>query len=248
MSYTDFITAYNPTLLDISNLETTFSTVYSADLLIYGEIHGIKENADVVYTLAHKLGIKQLAVEASPSVREFIELAVEGVYDFSKIDTDYFDLSILSIEMIKTVATLLKEGAVEHVEYIDTYYDGLENNDEAADPNPELREQLLAGNLLSLDTSMKTLCIMGQWHTIPQPVELKDGAIKHLSALYRVRQVHPSVPFIHAQYKRGQARNDGRLLTLPARADVLSHYSATKTTDSDFEIHVPLGHPIEIPS
>lgn len=97
-----------PKQLDIKHLELLQPALQKSNLIVYGEIHGIKENADIVYTLVKKLCIQKLAIEASPTVLNFINSVKTGSYDFSLIDEDLFDLSILSLEMIKTIAILLQ--------------------------------------------------------------------------------------------------------------------------------------------
>ena len=97
-------------------------------MIVYGEIHGIKENADIVYTLVKKLCIQKLAIEASPTVLNFINSVKTGSYDFSLTDEDLFDLSILSLEMIKTIAILLQQNQLKELVFIDTFFDNLDED------------------------------------------------------------------------------------------------------------------------
>lgn len=61
-----------PKQLGIKHLDLLRPTLQKSNLIVYGEIHGIKENADIVYTLVKKLCIQKLAIEASPTVLNFI--------------------------------------------------------------------------------------------------------------------------------------------------------------------------------
>ena len=218
-----------PKQLDIKHLNLLRPTLQKSNLIVYGEIHGIKENADIVYTLVKKLCIQKLAIEASPTVLNFINSVKTGSCDFSLVDEDLFDLSVLSLEMIKTIAILLQQNRLKELIFIDTFFDNLDE-DAVIPPSPQEREEQLAKNILGIDDSLPTLCIMGQWHT--QPKVVTDGETRHESALYRLRKTKPNVPFIHNVYRQGQLFNDGKIIELP-------NYEIVQKTDIDFELHVP---------
>ena len=82
------ITTFLPKQIDIRNLDIVLPVLQKSNLIVYGEIHGIKENADIVYTLVKKLCIQKLAIEASPTVLNFINSVKTGSYDFSLINED----------------------------------------------------------------------------------------------------------------------------------------------------------------
>lgn len=232
-----------PKQLDIKHLNLLRPTLQKSNLIVYGEIHGIKENADIVYTLVKKLCIQKLAIEASPTVLNFINSVKTGSYDFSLIDEDLFDSSILSLEMIKAIAILLRQDHLKELVFIDTFFDNLDEN-AIIPPSPQEREEQLAKNILGIDDSLPTLCIMGQWHT--QPKAVTDGETRHESALYRLRKTKPNVPFIHNIYGHGQLYNDGRIITLLNNPKVSSYYTIIQKTDIDFDLHVPKATKISI--
>ena len=225
-----------PKQLDIKHLELLRPALQKSNLIVYGEIHGIKENADIVYNLVKKLNIQRLAIEASPTVFGFINSVKINSYDFSLVDEDLFDLSILSLEMIKTIAILLQQNQLKELVFIDTFFDNLDE-DAVIPPSPQEREEQLAKNILGIDDSLPTLCIMGQWHT--QPKVVTDGGTRHESALYRLRKTKPNVPFIHNIYRQGQLFNDGMVIELPDNPAVSSCYEIVQKTDIDFDLHVP---------
>ena len=236
MNNHDIIKTFLPKQLDIKRLDLLRPTLQKSNLIIYGEIHGIKENADIVYTLVKKTCIQRLAIEASPTVLNFINSAKINSYDFSLVDEDLFDSSILSIEMIKAIAILLRQEHLKELFFIDMFFDNLDE-DAVISPSPQEREKQLAKNILGIDDSLPTLCIMGQWHT--QPKVVKDGEIRHESALYRLRKIEPNVPFIHNIYQQGQLFNDGKIIELPDNPAVSSCYEIVQKTDIDFDLHVP---------
>ena len=230
------IKTFLPKQLDIKRLELPRPALQKSNLIVYGEIHGIKENANVVYTLVKKLGVKRLAIEASPAVSNFINSVKTGSCDFSLVDEDLFDSSILSLEMIKTISILLQQNQLKELIFIDTFFDNLDE-DAIIPPSPQEREEQLAKNVLGIDGSLPTLCIMGQWHT--QPKVIKNGETRHESALYRLRKIKPNVPFIHNVYRQGQLFNDGKIIELPKNLSVPPYYEIVQKTDIDFELHIP---------
>ena len=232
----DIIKTFLPKQLDIRRLNLFQSTLRKSNIIVYGEIHGIKENANVVYTLVKKLGVKRLAIEASPAVSNFINSVKTGSYDFSLVDEDLFDLSVLSLEMIKTIAILLQQNQLKELVFIDTFFDNLDE-DAIIPPSPQAREEELAKNILKIDDSLLTLCIMGQWHA--QPEVVKNGETQHKSALYRLRKIKPNVPFIHNVYRQGQLFNDGKIIELPKNPSIPPYYEIAQKHYLDFELHIP---------
>ena len=243
MNNHDIIKTFLPKQLDIRQLNSLQSTLRKSNLIVHGEIHGIKENADIIYTLVKKLDIQRLAIEASPAVSNFINSVKIGSCDFSLVDEDLFDLSVLSLEMIKTIAILLQQNQLKELVFIDTFFDNLDK-DAVISPSPQEREKQLAKNILKIDDSLLTLCIMGQWHTQPNVIE--NGKTQHKSALYRLRKVKPNVPFIHNVYRQGQLFNDGKIIKLPKNPSVPPYYEIVQKTDIDFNLHTPKATKISL--
>lgn len=243
MNNHDIIKTFLPKQLDIRQLNSLQSTLRKSNIIVYGEIHGIKENADVIYTLVIKLGVKRLAIEANPAVSNFINSVKTGSCDFSLVDEDLFDLSVLSLEMIKTIAILLQQNQLKELVFIDTFFDNLDENI-TVPPSPQEREKQLAKNILEIDDSLLTLCIMGQWHT--QPNVIKNNETQHKSALYRLRKIKPSVPFVHNVYRQGQLFNDGKIIELPKNPSIPPYYEIVQKTDIDFDLHTPKATEISL--
>ena len=243
MNNHDIIKTFSPKQLDIRQLSLLQSALRKSSIIVYGEIHGIKENADIVYNLAKKLGIQRLAIEASPTVLDFINSVKTNSYDFSLVDEDLFDSSILSLEMIKVIAILLRQDHLKELVFIDTFFDNLDE-DTIIPPSPQEREEQLAKNILRIDGSLPTLCIMGQWHT--QPKVVTDGETRHESALYRLRKTKPNIPFIHNIYRQGELFNDGKIIELPDNPAVSSCYGIVQKTDIDFDLYVPKATKISL--
>ena len=243
MNNHDIIKTFLPKQLDIRQLNSLQSTLRKSNIIVYGEIHGIKENSDIIYALVKKLDVKRLAIEASPTVLNFINSVRTGSCDFSLVDEDLFDLSVLSLEMIKTIAILLRQNQLKELVFIDTFFDNLDK-DAVISPSPQAREEELAKNILKIDDSLLTLYIMGQWHT--QPEVVKNGETRHESALYRLRKIKPNVPFIHNTYRQGQLFNDGKIIELPKNPSIPPYYEIVQKTDINFELHIPKATKISL--
>ena len=243
MNNHDIIKTFLPKQLDIRQLNSLQSTLRQSSIIVYGEIHGIKENSDIIYTLVKKLDIQRLAIEASPTVFDFINSVKTGSCDFSLVDEDLFDSSILSLEMVNTIAVLLQQNQLKELVFIDTFFDNLDE-DAIISASPQAREEELAKNILGIDDSLLTLCIMGQWHTQPNIIE--NGKTQHNSALYRLRKVKPNIPFIHNVYRQGQLFNDGKIIELPKNPSIPPYYEIVQKTDIDFELHIPKATKISL--
>ena len=237
------ITTFLPKQIDIRNLDIVLPVLQKSNLIVHAEIHGIKENANIVYTWVKKTCIQRLAIEASPTVFDFINSVKINSYDFSLVDEDLFDLSVLSLEMIKTIAILLQQNQLKELIFIDTFFDNLDENITAS-PSPQEREKQLTENILSINDSLPTLCIMGQWHT--QPKVVTNGETQHKSALYRLRKVKPNIPFIHNVYQQGQLFNDGKIIELPENPSIPPYYEIVQKTNIDFDLHTPKATKISL--
>lgn len=253
--YVAIFNDYQPKLcLDKDTLAQLTALYKQTNLLICGEVHGAKENADVFYTLVRHLSTRHIGIECSPSLRPFLESAISGAVDFSLIDPYVFESSPLSIEMTKTVATLAKEGIIDSFTCLDSYYDNEDRQDIEA--SPQEREAGLAKTILSLDTTQPTICLMGQWHTIPtiaHQMKEEDGKYMpdpdrpHVSALYRIRQERPNIPFVHNLYRSGAIYNAGEVMEIPFEESLPADYTIKKVGEYDFDLIIPEAHGIALP-
>lgn len=193
-------------------------------VLVCGELHGVKENADILYTLVTLYGCDVLAIERTESeVGSFMKTVIEGKPDFSLVDSSTFFASMLSVEMAKAIHCLFKEGRIKKLSYIDTEDDEVEAG--------------LAKNLLSLDGQEKTVAVMGNWHTMLE--KLSD----HTSALLIARESR-LFTYVEYQYAKGEYYNAGSGLDSIENDSHASEY-AIRTKDNDtFLLSVPLASPI----
>ena len=60
MNVYEIIKTFLPRQLDIKHLDLLQFALQKSNLIVYGEIHGIKEKTDIIYTLVRKHEIQQL--------------------------------------------------------------------------------------------------------------------------------------------------------------------------------------------
>ena len=156
-TYLSIYNNFHPELITIQNWDSLASAFSRTSFLIYGEAHGIRENANIIYTYCKNLNIRHLAIECAPSTKPFINSLVRNEIDFTLIDPDIFNASPLSIEMAKTITTLFHENILKNVHCIDTYADS-PKSDEDSD-SPQQREVMLTNALLDITRTAPALCI-----------------------------------------------------------------------------------------
>lgn len=75
-----------PAVFDEGASSALLASLDKSKLLIMGEMHGVKENVDVIYTLFKKFGFRQLALEWESELKEIVEHYLEtGEIDFGAI-------------------------------------------------------------------------------------------------------------------------------------------------------------------
>lgn len=205
------------------------SSFSETNLLVIGEIHGVKENADVLYSLVTQYGADIVAIERpEESYKNFIDSVLKGKPNFDLAPANTFDGSMLSLEMIKTLQVLYAEKKIKAIEFIGV--DDISNV-----------EKDLADNILGLDRNKKTICIMGNWHTTIEQIEVGDD--KHISALMRARE-KKDIAFVEYKYGRGQLYNAGTGLVKIESDDESANYKIERLAKDNFMLFIPVATPI----
>ena len=230
--YSAFI-AHIPQLLPIRLLDL----LPQSKLYLCGEVHGARQNADIIWTLCHSIGIRQLALEYSTSVDIFIQHAVHGDVNVSLLNFAMLDRSILSIEMLKTIVELLRTGIIDKVVYIDETFDYTSEQWQKI-TDPDWREAVIAHSITQVDLSNPALCVMGNWHTRPRKTS------RHISALRRVSETMPEAVLIQNVYRSGTVYNAGKIIALTPRLDLPEQYKIIQRTKRNFDLAVPLAQEI----
>jgi hypothetical protein len=245
--YTRVFRHYHPKLLEITGaLRELRHSFKKTNLLLCGESHGVRENADIVYTLTKALGVEELAIErCASSFAAFVQSAVAGEPNFLlPYVLPSLQASVLSLEMLKTIVVLLKEGAIKHVAYVDL--DSLNNpalKNIDAENYMRVREDEIAKNIINLSTGFPTMVILGNYHTRYHS-DKKTGK----SALQKVRQKR-NATYLRYEYLSGNQYNAGRLLNFEYKLTGSKNYQQAgyrvlKFREDDFVIEIPKAHRI----
>lgn len=234
MNYQNTFTQFTPKLIQLQQLHCAgfCEDLIASKLLICGEVHGVRQNCDVLYSLCKHYEIRTLAIEASSAeVASFLDSATSLHPDFSLINRGLFAGGMLSVEMAKTIALMIKQGDIDRVDYL---------TDSSSDQQD--REQMLADRILALPRDSLTVCVMGNWHT--EPCQVQDDDSVHTSALIRVRQAVPVV-YVEYKYQSGTLYNFGTGLATFDQAPTVQHeYNLVRSKPVNYQIIIPRAHAI----
>lgn len=220
--------SFTPSLIaksKIGNMALEHS-IQSQHMLLCGEMHGVIENADVLYSLFHHFSFSTFALERTKEeAGAFIDSLKPNVkVDFSLIDKSVFIASVMSPQLAKTIHTMFAEGRLKDVVFVDS--------------DEEDREQEMAKNIISLDKNQKILGVLGNWHTA-------TGVDGHKSALEYVRNEIPNVPCLDYKYCSGQYYNIANGLgNFDDVRNMHPEYKTEQCSDRDFELYIPEATPI----
>jgi len=181
------------TEFDEKSVESLVSELGKTKLLLLGEIHGVKENADIIYTLFKKFGFKKLALEWNTELHAHIEKFLQtGELDFEAVqnETD----GRITAGHFALLKKLKDEGLLEELVCFDEW---------SSD-----RDASMAENILANVSSDKTLVVAGNLHTKFESIVEIDGKT-HRSMGEHVKKQIPTVPSGEIQYLTGQFHNFG---------------------------------------
>jgi hypothetical protein len=194
---------------DLQEIETDFdeSAVNSlrqqlaeTQAFILGEMHGVKENPDVIYTLFKKFGFNNIALEwSSREFGEFIqEFLVNDNLNFEDIkDSRDGRITAGHFALLKK---LKDEDLLGKIILFDENTIGETSENE--------RDLEMSQNLLDGLGEGNTLIIAGHWHTQVNPVLEPDGTTKHPMGEH-IKNSIPNIPFGNIRYQKGQYHNFG---------------------------------------
>ena len=92
-----------PAKFEESTIIQLIEKLRSTKLFILGEMHGVKENVDVIYTIFKKFGFRQLALEWAPELKYVAEKFLEsGTVDFDAIKDSLHESTYLLFQVKNT--------------------------------------------------------------------------------------------------------------------------------------------------
>jgi len=188
-----------PTEFDESTCQNLATDLEKARLLILGEMHGVKENADIIYTLFKRFGFRHLALEWEPELKEVVEkFLMSGELDFDAIkDSPDGRITAGHFALIKK---LKNEGLLEHVTCFDEGSGGGDWNK---------RDETMAKNILANLSNLPTLVVAGNLHVKIEPIAFDDEPGEHHPMGENVKKEISDVPTGEIEYLTGEFHNYG---------------------------------------
>ncbi len=188
------------TEFDAKSVENLVTELGEARLLLLGETHGVKENADIIYTLFKKFGFKKLALEWSTELLVQVEKFLQtGELDFEAIkDSPDGRITAGHFALLKK---LKDEGLLEAL----ICFDG-----EKQSADWDTRDVNMAKNIITNLANSTTLVVAGNLHTQVNPITFDDETEEHHPMGENVKKQIPNVPSGKIKYLSGQFHNFGK--------------------------------------
>lgn len=203
---TSFIEAISSTMIeeihvnfDEQATQELVASIGNNKLFILGEIHGVKENTDVIYTLFNKFGFRQLALEWKPELKDVAEKYLEsGEIDFNAIkDSPDGRITAGHFSLLKK---LKSEGMLEGL----VCFDG-----GSGVHGWNARDAAMAKNILGNLSDIPTLVVAGNLHTKTESITFDDEPGEQHPMGENIKKEIPSVASGRIEYLTGQYHNYG---------------------------------------
>jgi len=186
------------TEFDKESAENLVSELAKSKLLLLGEMHGVKENADIIYTLFKKFGFRQLALEWEPELQDVADKFLEsGELDFNtNVIKDSPDGRITAGHFA-LIKKLKAEGMLERLVCFN----------ESSRAGWDEHDVNMAKNILVNLSDLPMLAVAGRLHTETKPITF--GGSKHHPMGENVKKQISNVPSGKIEYLNGQYHNYG---------------------------------------
>lgn len=188
-----------PITFDEQVVQELAENIESNKLFILGEMHGVKENADVIYTLFKRFGFRHLALEWEPELKVVVERYLEsGELDFDAIkDSPDGRITAGHFALLKKLKT---EGMLEGFVCFDGGSGGEGWN---------ARDTAMAKNILANLSDAPTLVVAGNLHAKTESIYFDDEVGEQHPMGENVKKEIPTVASGGIEYLRGQYYNYG---------------------------------------
>lgn len=185
-------------MFDEEASDKLLASLEATKLLILGEMHGVKENVDVIYTLFKKFGFRQLALEWKSGLLKVAEYYLEsGEIDFDAIKNS--PDGRITAGHFALLKKLKDEGLLEKL----ICFDGSGK----ADWNK--RDENMAENILSDLSDSPTLVVAGNLHAKVELLTFNDEPGEHHPMGELIKSQLPDVASGKIDYLSGQYHNFG---------------------------------------
>ncbi|MDB5190211.1 MAG: hypothetical protein JWN49_537 [Parcubacteria group bacterium] len=188
-----------PTEFDEIASHQLLENISRTNLFILGEMHGVKENPDIIYTLFKKFGFRGLSLEWEPDLKHVAEKYLEtGELNFHAIqDSPDGRVTGGHFALLKK---LRDEGMLEQFVCFDGGATGPAWND---------RDEAMAKNILANLSDVPTLVVAGNLHAKTEPLTFDGEADEQHPMGERIQNQIPEVVSGKIEYDSGQFHNYG---------------------------------------
>jgi hypothetical protein len=188
-----------PTQFDESSATSLSENLKGTKLFLLGEMHGVKENPAIIYTLFKKFGFRNLALEWDSETKKTAEkFLATGELDFDSI-RESPDGRITSGHFA-LLRKLKEEGLLKNLVCFDWGAKGDSWDD---------RDASMATNIMDSLSEEPTLVVAGNLHAQVEPVVFDDQAEPHHPMGEQVKNKLPNVSSGSIEYLSGEFHNYG---------------------------------------
>lgn len=212
------------------------SSLDKTKLLLLGEIHGVKENVDIVYTLFKRFKFKRLALEWNEELKEQVEKFLEtNEIDFETIQNS--PDGRITAGHFALFKKLKDEGLLDTLICFDKKSSNGWNE----------RDADMAKNVLTNLSDDITLVVAGNLHTKVTHATSGDEEENYSMGEHIKRQI-PSVPSVEIKYLSGQYYNCGArdFGEKPQRVEPRALFY--RSDDGTYVFELPEAHAATVPN
>ena len=188
-----------PTEFNEVSVQNILNNLEQTKIFILGEMHGVKENVDIIYTLFKKFGFRQLALEWKPSLQIVADKFLEsGELDFDAIkDSPDGRITAGHFALLRR---LKDEGLLEQLVCFD---------EGSGREGWNARDLNMAKNIISNLSNSPTLVMAGNLHTKTEPFNFKNESEEMHPMGENVKKEISDLISGEIEYLSGQYHNFG---------------------------------------
>ena len=227
------------TEFDEKSVESLVTELGETKLLLLGETHGVKENADIIFTLFKKFGFKKLALEWDKELQELTEKFLKtGELDFEAIkDSPDGRITAGHFALLKKLKDL---GLLENF----VCFDG-----EAPTSDWDTRDLKMAKKIIANLADSKTLVVAGNLHTQVVPITFENEKVEHHPMGENIKKQIPNVSSGGIKYLTGHFHNYGiREFRSKQEGAELAKAKFYKSVDGLYYFELPEAHLAVVPN
>ncbi len=215
------------------SMETFIAQLQEAPIFLLGEVHGVKENIDVIYTLVKKFGFRNIALEWDQNLQSVLEeYLMSGEIAFPLI-MDSCDGRVTAGHFA-LIKKLNEEGVLDNVVCFDQ---------QAPDRRTNSRDKNMAEMILGRKSGGRILVIAGNLHAKTQPIVLNNSVFRPMGEFIKETQ---NVIAGEIKYLSGEYENIG-VKTFSKKSSASSRARFYTEKDGRYVFELPEVNPAVVP-